>query len=224
MPRFAFLVYLQAMTELGETSIQPEPSGEATSQPRASKDVSDDEADEALLKLNEDKLRELHKANSIQCIEGMRILPKVESRFDIPLCRMVYMPLVRPTLSHDIKRLEAEFTHGYRLGAPVFYVSITNERGEECLLKDVDTSNWGPHWTSVNTEFEAKLASNPHLRFLCGKMFFVCDGNHRFKAWTGYIYRLHRDDIEWHYSMDSICLDTKGKGGLLMNAMHDINK
>jgi hypothetical protein len=24
--------------------------------------------------------------------------------------------------------------------------------------------------------------------------------------------------------VDSICLDTKGKGGLLMNAMHDINK
>jgi hypothetical protein len=29
---------------------------------------------------------------------------------------------------------------------------------------------------------------------------------------------------EWHYSMDSICLDTKGKGGLFMNAMPDINK
>jgi hypothetical protein len=54
---------------------------------------------------------------------------------------MVYMPLVRPTLSHDIKRLEAEFTHGYRPGAPVFYVSITNERGEERYVKDVDTSN-----------------------------------------------------------------------------------
>jgi hypothetical protein len=182
---------LQAMIEPGETSIQPGPSGEVTSQPKASKDVSDNEQDEALLQLNEDKLRELQKANYIQFIEGMRILPKVESRFDIPLCRMVYMPLVRPTLAQDIKRLEAEFTHGYRPGAPVFYVSITNEHGEERHVTDVDTSNWGPHWTSVNTEFEAKLASNPHLRFLCGKMFFICDRNHRFKAWTGYIDRLH---------------------------------
>jgi hypothetical protein len=74
------------MSEPRETSIQPEPSGEATSQPKASEDVSDDEQDEGLLKLNEDELRELHKANSIQCIEGMRILPKVESHFDIPLC------------------------------------------------------------------------------------------------------------------------------------------
>jgi hypothetical protein len=30
-------------------------------------------------------------------------------------------------------------------------------------VKDVDTSNWGPHWTSVNKDFEAKLASNPHF-------------------------------------------------------------
>jgi hypothetical protein len=100
------------------------------------------------------------------------------------------MPLVRPTLAHNIKRLEAEFTHGDWPGTLVFYVSITNEHGDERFVKDVDTSNWGPHWTSVNDEFEAKLASNPHLRFLCGHMFFICDGNHCFKAWTGYIDRL----------------------------------
>jgi hypothetical protein len=103
-------------------------------------DVSDEDQDEALLKLNEDELRELQKANSIQCIEGMRMLSKEASRFDIPLCRMVYMSLVRPTLAHDIKRLEAEFTHGYRPGALVFYVSITNEHREERFVKDEDTS------------------------------------------------------------------------------------
>jgi hypothetical protein len=46
-----------------------------------------------------------------------------------------------PTLAHDIKRLEAEFTHGYRPGVTVFYVSITNEHGEERHVKYVDTSN-----------------------------------------------------------------------------------
>jgi hypothetical protein len=55
-------------------------------------------------------------------------------------------------------------------------------------------------------------------------MFFICDGNHRFKAWTGYIDRLHSNDPEWHYSVDNIYLDTKGKVALLLNAMHDINK
>jgi hypothetical protein len=182
------------MDQEGDTSFHPEPSGEGTSEPTTAMDVSEDEADEALLKLNEDELRNLQKANSIQCIKGMRLSPKEASRFDIPLCRMIYMPLVRPTLAHDIKRLEAEFSHGYRPGASVFYVSTTNENGAERLLKNVDTSNWGPHWTSVNDEFEAKLASNPHLKSLCGRMFFICDGNHRFKAWTGYIDRLHSND------------------------------
>jgi hypothetical protein len=199
------------MVQEGDTSLLPEPSGEGTSQSMTAMDVSEDEANEALLKLNEDKLRNLQKANSIQCIEGMRLSPKEASRFDIPLCQMIYMSLVRPTLAHDIKRLEVEFTHGYRPGASVFYVSTTNEIGEERLVKDVDTINWDPHWTSVNDEFEAKLALNPHLKSLCGRMFFICDGNHRFKAWTGYIDRLHSNDPKWHYSVDSICLDTNGK-------------
>jgi hypothetical protein len=177
-----------------------------------------------LLKLNEDKLRELQKTNSIQCIEGMRMLPKEASRFNIPLCRMVYMPLVRPTLAHDIKRLEAEFTHGYWPGIPVFYVSITNEHGEERFVKDLDTSKWGPHWIPVNDDFKAKLASNPHLCSLCGHMFSICDGNHCFKAWTCYIDKLHQDDRKWYYVVDNICLDIRCKDGLLMNAMYDINK
>jgi hypothetical protein len=104
---------------------------------------------------------------------------------------MVYMPLVHPTLANDIKRLEVEFTHGYQPGALVFYVSIYNDKEEERSVKDEDTSKWGPHWTSINEEFEAKLASNPHLRFLCGCMFFICDGNHRFKAWTRYMDKVH---------------------------------
>jgi hypothetical protein len=162
----------------GDTSLQPKPSGEGTTQPTPPMDVSDDKQDEALLKLNEDELREMQKVNSIQCIQRMKISPMEESQFHIPLCRRLYMPLVHPTLTNDIKRLEAKFTHGYRPGAPVFYVSICNDKGEERSVKDVDTSNWGPNWTSVNEEFEAKLALNPHLCFLYGQMFFICDGNH----------------------------------------------
>ena len=54
---------------------------------------------------------------------------------------MVYILLVRLTLAHNIKKLEAEFTHGYRWGALVFYVSITNEHGNDKFVKGVDTSN-----------------------------------------------------------------------------------
>jgi hypothetical protein len=69
------------------------------------------------------------------------MLPKEVSKFDIPLCRMVYMPLVCSTLAHNIKRLEAEFTYGYQPGTPVFYVSIINKLGDERFVKDVNTSN-----------------------------------------------------------------------------------
>ena len=41
------------------------------------------------------------------------------------------MPLVRPILAIDIKRLEVEFTHGYHPKTPVFHVSISNDKGEE---------------------------------------------------------------------------------------------
>ena len=104
-------------------------------------DVCEDEVDEALLKLNKDKLSNLQKANSIQSIEGMRLLSKEASKFDIPLCQMIYMLVVHPTLVHDIKKLEAEFTYGYRPGASISYVSTTNENEDERLVNDVDTNN-----------------------------------------------------------------------------------
>ena len=63
-----------------------EASSQAKSREQAPMEISDDEQDEALLKLNEDELRLLQKVDSIQVIEGMRISPKDASRFDIPLC------------------------------------------------------------------------------------------------------------------------------------------
>ena len=98
-----------------------------------------------MLKLNEDELQRLQKVDSIQVVKSMRISSKDALRFDIPLCRMLYIPLVRPTLATDIKKLETEFNHGYRPGALVFYVSICNEKGEERSVTDGDKSNWGPH-------------------------------------------------------------------------------
>jgi hypothetical protein len=39
------------------------------------------------------------------------------------------MPIMRSTLSSDLASLEADFVHGYREGAAVFYLSTTNEGG-----------------------------------------------------------------------------------------------
>jgi hypothetical protein len=81
------------------------------------------------------------------------------------------MPLVHLIFANDIKRLEAKFFHRQWPRAPMFYVSRCNKHEEERYVKDEDTSSWGLHWTAVNNEFEAKLASNPHLRFLYARMF-----------------------------------------------------
>ena len=130
---------IEATEKFGEASSQ------AKSLEHAPMEISDDEQDEALLKLNEDELRDLQKVDSIQVIDGIQISSKDASRLGIPLCQMVYMPLIRSILANDIKKLEAEFIHGYQPGAPVFYVSICNEKKKERSVKDEDTSNWGLH-------------------------------------------------------------------------------
>jgi hypothetical protein len=103
-----------------------------------------DNPDKPECTLNEDKLRQVLKVNSNKCIEHMHISPREASRFDIPLSRMVDMPRVRPTLASDIKRLEAEFSHGYHHGASVFYVTLCDECGGERAVTDDDTKNWDP--------------------------------------------------------------------------------
>ena len=85
----------------------------------------------------------------------MHISPKEASRFNIPLCRMVYMPLVRPTLESDIKRLEAEFAHRYHHGAIMFYVTLCNEHGEEKFVTKEIKKNWDPLWIEANNHFES---------------------------------------------------------------------
>ena len=121
---------VQAMESL-EKSVDS--SLQAKSMEQAFVEVSDDEQDEALLMLNEDELRRLQRVDSIQVIESMQISSKDASRFDIPLCRMLYMPLVQPTLATDIKKLETKFTHGYRLGAPVSISPSVMRRGRSGL-------------------------------------------------------------------------------------------
>jgi hypothetical protein len=38
------------------------------------------------------------------------------------------------------------------------------------------------------------------------------------------IFRLHSTNPSWHYMVDSIVLETQGKLGVVMLAMHNINK
>lgn len=127
--------------------------------------LRDEEAEPKDL-LNEDELRKLLKVNFNKCIEHMRISPKEASRFDIPLYTMVYMPLIRPTLAFDIKRLEVEFAHSYSACASVFYVFICNEHGEERFVSSEDMKGWNDHWKDENSLFKSWLLGSLHLKHL----------------------------------------------------------
>ena len=173
---------------------------------------------------DEDEIRSRQKLNSVSFITSLRFQPISSSRFCIPLCRMLPMPMVRPTLASDLAKLEQDFVHGYREGASVFYVTTTNEDGKSQEVLEADKASWGPIWNSKNDVFNTFLLSDPHLAHLTNMMFFVCDGNHRRQAWLNHIERLHSHEDSWHYLVDSILLDTNGKTGLVMQVMHSINK
>jgi hypothetical protein len=91
-------------------------------------------------------------------------------------------------------------------------------------VTDEDLASWGPYWYTVNTRFKKYLSSVLGLRDLRGVKFSVCDGNHRRQTWMNVICRLHSTEPSWHYMVDSIVLETQGKFGVVMLAMHDINK
>jgi hypothetical protein len=79
---------------------------------------------------------------------------------------MVYMLLVRPILASNIKRLEAEFAHGYQIGANVFYVSLTIKKGDERTISDEERMSWGPLWNEENNKFEFFLKATSALSSL----------------------------------------------------------
>jgi len=145
-------------------------------------DVAGEEMEEEDKDLNEDALRAYHKVDSVKTIASLRMKPEHLFRLQIPLCRMVSMPMVRSTLGCDLQKLEQEFTTGYREGAAVFYVTTTNEAGESSTFTEEEMEAWDPFWKKRNDIFNAQVESSPELRFLKNLKFFVCDGNHRLLA------------------------------------------
>jgi len=110
---------------IGETN-QPDIGG-ADEDDLLMEDVDDAEEEKELL---EDELRRLQKVDSVTTITSLRMKPERYFQMHIPLCRLVPMPMVRPTLSFDLQKIEQEFAQGYLDGMTIFYVSTTNEAGE----------------------------------------------------------------------------------------------
>ena len=56
--------------------------------------------------LTKDELQRIQKGDSIDILSDLRMKPEELFRLHIPLCRLVAMPMVRPTLSCNITKLE----------------------------------------------------------------------------------------------------------------------
>jgi hypothetical protein len=69
------------------------------------------------------------------------VKPSFLSCMAVSLCRMVAMPIVKPTLSSNLASLEDKFVHGYREGAALFYLSTTNEGGQIDKVTDEDLAS-----------------------------------------------------------------------------------
>ncbi len=132
--------------------------------------------------------------------------------------------MVRPTLSCDVQFPEQEFVCGYRDGVAVFYRSITNEAGKTSEIMGKEMEEWDPLWKEKNATFEEYVDLQLGLKFLKNLKFFMCDGNHRCSTWMNVISRMYSTNPKWHYVVDCILLDTKGKIEIVMQVMHDINK
>ena len=174
--------------------------------------------------LNEDDIRRAHKMDTVATLQSFRLFPNELSRMRIPLCRLVPMPMVRPTLASDILALEQQFVYGYEEGARVFYVSIGDEESCTGVFSKRVKQEWGALWNLVNDQFNDQLRSTDCLSHLVDAKFFICDGNHRRIVWMNHITCLHSTKLSWHISVDSIILDTRNRVALAMQVMHDVNK
>jgi hypothetical protein len=168
-------------------------------------------------------LRRCQKEDSNAVIHRVRMKPVQKSRFSIPLCRLRCLPLVRPIIETDVSRLENEFVMGYRDGDRALYVSPYNNLSEELHVSDDIHNSWSPFWKEANEEFETMLQNDPDLAHLCGKMFYVWEGNHRLSAWWRHINKHHSLDKDWHISVDCIVVDPRNSTAAFLNAMNDIN-
>lgn len=172
------------------------------------------------------RLRQQQKPDSFKFLSNLQIHPS-HSRVLVPLCRLIPLPLVRPILEQDVKKLEAEFVHGYRNGDRPLYVSIFNDVGLEVDVTPQVISTWSTHWQDASTKFDNFVERDGELQILHGKMLFVWEGNHRYTAWWRYIesnYGGDHYDPKFYEPVECICIDSRGVLDSLLDAMNDVNR
>ncbi len=89
-------------------------------------------------------------------MDKYKIFPKNKAMMSIPLCWLLSMPIVRPTLKIDVLKMEQVFFTQYCEGEMTFYVSATNFKCEEKLICKYIPS-WSSLWTCKNAKFDKFL-------------------------------------------------------------------
>ena len=157
-------------------------------------------------------------------LEKLKWQPKQKGCFFIPLCRMMPLPVVRPSLKNDVSLLATHFmTDGYMEGNGFFYVALKDNHGHTNDVTLSVVAKWSPEWKQVNKEFEKKLLSDNDLKVFSNKMFMVWDGNHCLLAWMPIIEQFHTHDINWHYCVEGVILDPRGDIPSVIAALHEVN-
>ena len=157
-------------------------------------------------------------------LEKLKWQPKQKGRLFIPLCRMMPLPVVRPSLKNDVSQLATHFmSDGYMEGNGFFYVALQDNHGHTNDVTPTVLSKWSPEWKEVNEEFEKKLQADEDLKIFSNKMFMVWDGNHRLQAWMPIIEQFHAHDINWHFCVEGVILDPREDVPSVIAALHEVN-
>jgi hypothetical protein len=102
------------------------------------------------------------KINTKEILEKYKISQKHKVHMVVPLCRMVPMLVVRPTLKIDILKMEQAFHMGYRVRDKVFYLFMMSWKGKEYDLS-LHSRTWDEHWVIENERFEKVLQKDLNL-------------------------------------------------------------
>ena len=92
----------------------------------------------------EDNIQRTQKLDKVSIVSSLRLFPPDLTRMQIPLHRLIPMPMVRSTLICNLTQLENNFSTNYEDGMQVFYVSISNEEGKTSQFSNSEKEAWGP--------------------------------------------------------------------------------
>ena len=98
----------------------------------------------------EHTFRMSHKEDTNFVIHEVRMKPLSKSHFNIPICCMRALSLVRPINEIEVQRLEKKFVNGYREGDRAIYVSMYNDVGHDLDVSDDIVASWSSIWMEAN--------------------------------------------------------------------------